>query len=156
METCPHSPEPPGSPRWVAMFYQPATASWKVGAEAPHRSSVLYALGQMQQTIRARGEDPTVDLWGPDHGVWKRFDTPAAAAPVAAPQPPSGKQRETGKLGERMSDRRHQTLMAGLSKACLYDLAPEDSAAIQALVDQLDEDTVRRVAYWLAVASGGQ
>ncbi|WP_432092308.1 hypothetical protein [Streptomyces sp. bgisy100] len=127
-----------------------------MGAEAAERAPVLFAIGQMQQTIRGRGEEATVDLWGPDNGAWKRIPVPAAAAPEPETAPAADAQRETGKLGERMSDRRHQSLMAGLSKAGLYDFTPEDSAAIQTLVDRLDEDTVRRVAHWLAVAGSGR
>jgi hypothetical protein len=44
--------------------------------------------------------------------------------------------------------------MAGLSKAGLYDLEPDDWTAVQTLVDQLDETTVRQVAHWLAAAGG--
>ncbi|MGY5103347.1 hypothetical protein ACWC19_22615, partial [Streptomyces sp. 900105245] len=59
-------------------------------------------------------------------------------------------------LAERMTDRRHQVLMAGLSKAGLYDLGPEDGEAVRVLADRLDEPTVRRVAHWLSVAGGQQ
>ncbi|MET8765527.1 hypothetical protein [Streptomyces sp. NPDC004658] len=48
----------------------------------------------------------------------------------------------------------HQVLMAGLGKAGLYDLGPEDEQAVRALADRLDEPTVRRVAHWLAAAGG--
>ncbi|QFR02838.1 hypothetical protein F9278_26890 [Streptomyces phaeolivaceus] len=53
-----------------------------------------------------------------------------------------------------MTDRRQQVLMAGLGKAGLYDLAPDDLAAVQAVVDGLDETAVRRIAHWLTVAGG--
>ncbi|MFI1832258.1 hypothetical protein [Streptomyces olivaceoviridis] len=53
-----------------------------------------------------------------------------------------------------MTDRRHQVLMAGLGKAGLYDLGPEDDEAARAPADRLDEPTVRRVAHW--PAAGGQ
>ncbi|MEU7054564.1 hypothetical protein [Streptomyces sp. NPDC046197] len=117
----------------------------------------------MAQTLRARGQDVTVALWGPKNDTWHLFDVPesggsgdparggavtgAVRTPAAGAVPPS-------KLAERMSDRRHQVLMAGLGKAGLYDLAPEDDAAVQALVDGLDEATVRRVAHWLGVSAG--
>ncbi|MET8247374.1 hypothetical protein ABZV31_24920 [Streptomyces sp. NPDC005202] len=52
-----------------------------------------------------------------------------------------------------MTDRLHQVLMAGLSKAGIYDLGPDDWAAVQAIVDRLDEVTVRRVVYWLSANS---
>jgi hypothetical protein len=52
-----------------------------------------------------------------------------------------------------MHDRRHQALMAGLSKAGLYDLAPDDVAAVRTVVDRLDETTVRTLAHWLATAA---
>ncbi|MFJ9865447.1 hypothetical protein [Streptomyces sp. NPDC101165] len=148
----PDCPQPPGTPRWVAMFYQPSQASWRVGAESPDRTPVLYAVGDMAQTVRARGADVTVAVWGPQDGAWRRFDTPAAqpSAPEASPARPEA----PAKLAERMSDRRHQVLMAGLSKAGLYDLSPEDAEAVRALVDRLDEPTVRRVAHWLAAAGG--
>ncbi|WP_236067502.1 hypothetical protein [Streptomyces brasiliscabiei] len=44
--------------------------------------------------------------------------------------------------------------MAGLGKAGLYDLAPDDLAAVRAVVDGLDETAVRRIAHWLTVAGG--
>lgn len=49
---------------------------------------------------------------------------------------------------------RHQVLMAGLSKAGLYDLAPDDVTAVRTLVDQVDEATLRRVAHWMALVGG--
>ncbi len=55
-----------------------------------------------------------------------------------------------------MTDRRHQVLVAGLSTAGLYDLGPEDDAAVRALAERLDEPTVRRVAHWLSAAGGRQ
>jgi hypothetical protein len=55
-------------------------------------------------------------------------------------------------LAERMDSRRRQVLLAGLGKAGLFDLAPDDEAAVQALVERLDETTVRKVAQWLAAA----
>ncbi|MGX5214226.1 hypothetical protein ACWKT3_37000 [Streptomyces violaceus] len=153
METRPESPEPQGDPRWVAMLYRPAAKSWRAAAESPHRSPVLYALGEMTQTMRARGDEVTVALWGPKDGAWQLFDTPLKQA--ATPQPTSPEAESPGEptlLAERMTGRRHQVLMAGLSKAGLYDLTPEDDTTVQALVERLDEPTVRRVAQWLAVA----
>ncbi|WP_223125147.1 hypothetical protein [Streptomyces sp. TRM68367] len=154
MQTRPRSPQPPGDPRWVAMFYQSSSASWRVGAQAPHRAPVLYAVGEMAQALRARGDEVTVDLWGPDNGAWQRVEASAAATEATVPtaqQAPSGA-REPSKLAERMHDRRHQVLMAGLSKAGLYDLTPDDETAVRTLVDTLDETTVRRVAHWLSAA----
>ncbi|MFF7970540.1 hypothetical protein [Streptomyces sp. NPDC007905] len=148
----PDCPQPPGAPRWVAMFYRPSRASWRVGAESPDRTPVLYAVGDMAQTVRARGDDVTVALWGPRDGAWHRFDSPAAKEPAPSPGPPPERAVEPVRLAERMADRRHQVLMAGLSKAGLYDLSPEDELAVRALVDGLDEPAVRRVAHWLATA----
>ncbi|GHI06392.1 hypothetical protein AQI88_18790 [Streptomyces cellostaticus] len=150
----PQCPQPPGVPRWVAMFYQPAQASWRVGAESPDRAPVLYAVGDMAQTVRARGDEVTVALWGPRDGTWQRFDTPAGKAAAPSAQPSPQRPEEPVRLAERMSDRRHQVLMAGLSKAGLYDLSPEDEEAVRALVEGLDEPTVRRVAHWLSAAGG--
>jgi hypothetical protein len=154
MQTRPQSPQPPGAPRWVAMAYQPSSASWQVCAESPHRAPVQYALGEMAHTVRARGGDLTVSLWGPEDGTddtWHRFD--ATAPDVAVPEPPPSTSSEKPTvLAERMNDRRRQVLMAGLSKAGLYDLAPDDWAAVETLVDQLDETTVRKVAHWLGAA----
>ncbi|MEI5528083.1 hypothetical protein WB401_44635 [Streptomyces brasiliscabiei] len=160
VQTGPESPQPPGAPRWVAMFYEPSSASWRVGAQSPYRFPVAYAVGEMTQTLRARGADPAVTLWGPGGGgpggeVWERHDPPAAAAP----QPPPGGAGAPGatpsRFQERLTDRRQQVLMAGLGKAGLYDLAPDDLAAVQAVVDGLDETAVRRIAHWLTVAGGG-
>ena len=154
----PECPQPPGVPRWVAMFYQPAQASWRVGAESPDRAPVLYAVGDMAQTVRARGDEVTIALWGPrdgawqQDGAWQRYDTPAGQEATPSPRPSPQRPEEPARLAERMSDRRHQVLMAGLSKAGLYDLSTED--AVRALVAQLDEPTVRRVAHWLASAAG--
>ncbi|CAL9498031.1 hypothetical protein [Streptomyces sp. enrichment culture] len=153
MQTCPSSPPPPGAPRWVAMFHRPSDGSWRVGAESPHRGPVLYAAGQMAQTLRARGAAARVEVWGPaaDGGGWHRFTAPAPAVAEtqAAADAPAA---EGGKLAERMGDRRQQVLMAGLSRAGLYDLGAEDQRAVAALVDRLDETTLRRVAHWLASA----
>ncbi|MEU9266308.1 hypothetical protein AB0E04_12760 [Streptomyces sp. NPDC048251] len=153
----PLSPQPPGVPRWVAMFYDPASTSWRPGAESPDRTPVLYAIGEMTQVKRARGDEVAVALWGPKDGEWQRYDaSPAAAAPETAPPPPGDGAARPGhaKLAERMEDRRHQVLMAGLSKAGLYDLAPDDVTAVRTLVDQVDEATLRRVAHWMALAGG--
>ncbi|MGW4566595.1 hypothetical protein ACWEN3_30760 [Streptomyces sp. NPDC004561] len=147
-------PRPPGAPRWVAMFHQSAPDSWTVGAESPHRGPVLYAVGDMTRTVRARGDEPAVALWGPRDGAWHLFDTPAAKVPAPAPERPAQGTGEPEKLAERMTDRRHQVLMAGLSKAGLYDLGPEDGEALRVLADRLDEPTARRVAHWLSVAGG--
>ncbi|MEU0070809.1 hypothetical protein ABZ027_14890 [Streptomyces sp. NPDC006332] len=157
METRPECARPQGAPRWVALFYRPDTASWQVGAQAPDRSPVLYALGEMTQTLRARGDEVTVALWGPKDEDWHRYDasatpvTPTTSAPLTTSVPSAS--AEPTKLAERMHDRRHQVLMAGLSKAGLYDLAPDDVTAVQTLVDRLDETTVRTVADWLATAA---
>ncbi|WSQ10784.1 hypothetical protein OG604_25225 [Streptomyces sp. NBC_01231] len=164
METRPECARPQGTPRWVALFYRPDKASWQVGAESPDRSPVLYALGEMTQTLRARGDEVTVALWGPKNEDWHRYDASAtpvtlatSAASVTASQPTPAAAEETKKeptkLAERMHDRRHQALMAGLSKAGLYDLAPDDVTAVRTLVDRLDETTVRTLANWLATAA---
>ncbi|MEU4034207.1 hypothetical protein [Streptomyces collinus] len=175
----PDCPRPPGAPRWVAMFHRPSDDSWRVAAESPDRAPVLYAVGDMAQTVRARGDEVAVALWGPRDGAWHRFETPAAqapapAAPASAQAPASGpsprpaeepgagvqklaeRAEEPVKLAERMADRRHQVLMAGLSRAGLYDLSPEDEPAVRALVERLDEPTVRRVAHWLSAAAAGR
>jgi hypothetical protein len=137
------------------MFHRPHDSSWKVGAESPYRAPVLYAAGQMAQTLRARGDAAQVEVWGPAaDGEWRRLTTASPAVREEAPvpqEPPAG----PGKLAERMGDRRQQVLMAGLSRAGLYDLAPEDQQAVEALVDRLDETTLRRLAHWLASAGSG-
>ncbi|MFB7503324.1 hypothetical protein [Streptomyces broussonetiae] len=157
MEKRPSCPQPPGAPRWVAMFRGPAQDSWTVGAEAPDRAPVLYAVADMTRTVRARGEEVTVALWGPEDGAWRLFDTPASAkAPATPADGPASGAAGPARLVERMTDRRHQVLMAGLGKAGLYDLGPEDGEAVRAMADLLDEPTVRRVAHWLSVAGGGQ
>jgi len=154
--TRPPSPQPAGAPRWVALYYRPSSSSWQVCAESPHRAPVQYALGEMVHTVRARGDDLAVSLWGPKDGTWQRFDASPAPAPTAAtaPQPPPSGPEEPSKHAERMNSRRRQALMAGLSKAGLYDLTPDDWSAVQALVEHLDETTVRKVAQWLAAAGG--
>ncbi|MER7403149.1 hypothetical protein ABT373_11840 [Streptomyces sp. NPDC000070] len=151
METCPESPRPQGAPRWVAMFYQPDARTWRAAAQSPHRSPVLHALGEMAQTLRARGDEVTFALWGPKDGAWHRFDTPLTQAVSSRPVPEASA-GEPAQLAERMTGRRHQVLMSGLSRAGLYDLSPEDDATVQALVERLDEAAVRRVAHWLATA----
>jgi hypothetical protein len=130
------------------MFYEPSSSTWRLGAESPDRSPVLYAIGEMAQVKRARGDEVVVALWGPKDGAWQRFDS-AAAVPDAAASPgtvPPAPSPST------QHDRRHQVLMAGLSKAGLYDLTPDDVTAVQTLVDQVDEATLRRLAHWMAVA----
>ncbi|GAA2518048.1 hypothetical protein [Streptomyces longisporus] len=148
--TRPASPQPTGAPRWVAQFYRPSSASWGVCAEASQRAPVQYALGEMAHTVRARGGDFAVDLWGPKDGGWQRFDVSTATTNATTPKPPSAGPEEPRTLTDRMSGRRQQVLMAGLGKAGLYDLAPDDHAAVQALVERLDETTVRKVAQWLS------
>ncbi|MEU6181901.1 hypothetical protein [Streptomyces coeruleorubidus] len=158
METRPESPRPQGAPRWVAMHYRPTARTWRTAAESPHRSPVLHALGEMTQTLRARGDEVTFALWGPKDGDWHRFDTPLPGPAASRPDPaasasePAASASEPAPLAERMTGRRHQVLMSGLSKAGLYDLSPEDDATVQALVERLDEAAVRRVAQWLATA----
>ncbi|MEU3613030.1 hypothetical protein ABZ725_12080 [Streptomyces sp. NPDC006872] len=167
------SPQPPGAPRWVAMFYDPPSASWRQAADSPDRTPVLYAIGEMTQVKRARGDEAIVALWGPkggevgavdEAGEWERFD-PAVSEAVSGPEtasPPTpadgaalpGASQGHAKLAERMEDRRQQVLMAGLGKAGLYDLTPDDEAAVKALVDHVDETTLRRVAHWLAQTAG--
>ncbi len=138
------------------MFYEPARETWTVGAESPYRSPVLYALGDMTRTVRARGDEVTLALWGPEGGAWQLFDAPSARTPAPAQERPAPGSPEPARLTERMTDRRHQVLMAGLSKAGLYDLGPEDGDAVRILADRLDEPTVRRVAHWLSVAGGAR
>ncbi|MEU2539748.1 hypothetical protein [Streptomyces iakyrus] len=153
MESRPESPQPQGAPRWVAMFYRPAAGSWRTAAQSPHRSPVLYALGEMTRAVRARGDEVTVALWGPKDGAWHRYDAPQPQPPVHRPDPePSPGEPAT--LAERMTGRRHQVLMAGLTNAGLYDLSPEDDTTVQTLVERLDEAAVRRVAHWLTTAGG--
>ncbi|MEU0108782.1 hypothetical protein ABZ313_25985 [Streptomyces sp. NPDC006251] len=153
MESRPDSPRPQGAPRWVAMVHRPAEGSWRTAAESPHRSPVLYALGEMTQTLRARGDEVTVALWGPQDGEWHLFDAPLKQAPPPPPAPETSP-GDTSTLAERMTGRRHQVLMAGLGKAGLYDLSPEDDTTVKALVERLDEAAVRRIAHWLATAGG--
>ncbi|WP_340377660.1 hypothetical protein U5640_23030 [Streptomyces sp. SS7] len=149
----PRSPQPPGDPRWVAMFHDPSSDSWRPAAESPDRTPVLYAVGEMAQVKRARGDAVTVALWGPKDGAWHLYDPAGAPAPAAAPTAASPVATSpTTKLAERLEDRRHQVLMAGLGKAGLYHLTPDDATAVRALVDGVDESTLRRVAHWLAVA----
>ncbi|OXS33853.1 hypothetical protein [Streptomyces sp. XY006] len=135
------------------MFHRPATDSWQAAAESPHRAPVLHAVGEMTQTLRARGEEATVAVWGPKDGAWHRYDAPARqeAAPRTSPASAPG---EPTVLAQRMTGRRHQVLLAALNTAGLYDLTPEDDTAVRALVDGLDEAAVRRVAHWLATAAG--
>ncbi|ASN25417.1 hypothetical protein LK07_16815 [Streptomyces pluripotens] len=148
------------------MFHQPSQDAWTVAAESPHRDPVLYAVGDMTQTVRARGDEAAVALWGPEGGAWRQFDAPTTrtSVPPSAPAATSAAASETSagrpadapagpaRLAERMTDRRHQVLLAGLSKAGLYDLAPEDGETVRTMADRLDEPTVRRVAHWLSVA----
>lgn len=150
----PPSPQPGGAPRWVALYHRASSASWEVCAESPHRAPVRYALGEMAQTVRARGGELAVSLWGPKDGAWQRFDATVTRAETAAPAPapPTDGPKEPSVLAERMDSRRRQVLLAGLGKAGLFDLAPDDEAAVQALVERLDETTVRKVAQWLAAA----
>ncbi|MFJ9117669.1 hypothetical protein ACIRJO_19180 [Streptomyces sp. NPDC102394] len=119
-----------------------------------------YALAEMAHTVRARGGDLEVTLWGPRAGAWERFDA-FAATTATAPVPKaeeveassSGPER-LSRLTERMDGRRRQVLVASLGKAGLHDLGPDDFGAVEALAERLDETTVRRVAHWLALAAG--
>ncbi|MFE0519266.1 hypothetical protein [Streptomyces sp. NPDC058954] len=120
-----------------------------------------YALAEMAHTVRARGGDLEVALWGPREGAWERVDAFAATtatAPVPAAEASSGASssgpERLSRLTERMDGRRRQVLVAGLGKAGLHDLGPDDFGAVEALAERLDETTVRRVAHWLALAAG--
>ncbi|MFD8301786.1 hypothetical protein ACFV29_05435 [Streptomyces sp. NPDC059690] len=159
MPTRPQSPQPSGTPRWVAMVYRPSSDAWAVCAESPHRSPVQYALAEMAHTVRARGGDLEVALWGPEAGAWERFD--AFAATTATAQVPAAEASSSGperpsRLTERMDGRRRQVLVAGLGKAGLHDLGPDDFGAVEALAERLDETTVRRVAHWLTLAAAAR
>ncbi|KDN78224.1 hypothetical protein DF19_39530 [Streptomyces olindensis] len=164
VESRPDSPRPQGAPRWVAMVHRPAEGSWRTAAESPHRAPVLYALGEMTRTLRARGDAVTVALWGPKDGEWHLFDAPLQQAPQPRPapetspasQPSQASPGDASTRTERMTGRRHQVLLAGLGKAGLYDLSPEDDATVKALAERLDEAAVRRVAHWLATAGGAR
>ena len=143
------------------MVYRPSSETWAVCAESPHRSPVQYALAEMAHTVRARGGDLEVALWGPRAGAWERVDAfaaTAATAPVPAAEASSGASssgpERLSRLTERMDGRRRQVLVAGLGKAGLHDLGPDDFGAVEALAERLDETTVRRVAHWLALAAG--
>ncbi|MEU6259446.1 hypothetical protein [Streptomyces sp. NPDC047043] len=135
------------------MFHRPDSTAWQVCAESPHRAPVQYALGEMAHTVRARGESLAVSLWGPKGDSWQRYDV-SAPAPAPAAQQPSTAPEEPTRLAERMDSRRRQVLMSGLAKAGVYDLAPDDLAAVREIVDRLDETTVRRLAHWLATSGG--
>lgn len=142
------------------MVYEPSSEAWAVCAESPHRSPVQYALAEMAHTVRARGGDLEVTLWGPRAGAWERFDA-FAATTATAPVPKaeeveasSSAPEQPSRLTERMDGRRRQVLVAGLGKAGLHDLGPDDFGAVEALAERLDETTVRRVAHWLALAAG--
>ncbi|CAL9304155.1 hypothetical protein [Streptomyces sp. SudanB182_2057] len=151
----PQCPRPPGEPRWVAMFRSSGGDAWTVGAQSPYREPVLYAVGDMTRTLHARGDEVTIALWGPENGAWRLFDAPSATTHAPAPEPSAPPAApEPARLAERMTDRRHQVLLAGLDRAGLYDLGPEDGEAVRVLADRLDEPTVRRVAHWLATAGG--
>lgn len=142
------------------MVYEPSSEAWAVCAESPHRSPVQYALAEMAHTVRARGGDLEVTLWGPRAGAWERFDA-FAATTATAPVPKaeeveasSSRPEQPSRLTERMDGRRRQVLVASLGKAGLHDLGPDDFGAVEALAERLDETTVRRVAHWLALAAG--
>ncbi|MDX3314627.1 hypothetical protein P1S61_37370 [Streptomyces sp. ME08-AFT2] len=151
------------------MFHDASSGSWRPAAESPDRTPVLYAIGEMTQVKRARGEEAAVDLWGPaKNGEWARFDPPptTSATPEALETPEvseasaaseasasGGGRPGHARHAERMADRRHQVVMAALSRAGLYDLtADEDVTAVRTLVDHVDEATLRRIAHWMAVA----
>ncbi|MEU9338737.1 hypothetical protein AB0D49_37250 [Streptomyces sp. NPDC048290] len=144
-------PQPPGAPRWVAQFHDPATGGWRIGAESPYRAPVAYAIGEMAQTLRARGEEVAVTLWGPDApDGWRRHDSPLTPPPASPASTAAPRSQGPTRLTERMTDRRQQVLLAGLGKAGVYELTDGDEAAVQRIVDTLDETTVRTLARWLA------
>lgn len=76
-------PRPSGAPRWVAMVRGAARDAWVPAAESPYRAPVLYAVGEMTRTVRARGGEPTVALWGPGGGGRRLYDAPAGKAAAA-------------------------------------------------------------------------
>ncbi|WP_269857896.1 hypothetical protein [Streptomyces sp. RPT161] len=90
---------PPGEPRYVAAFHQP-DSGWRIAAESPARGPVDYAVAAMIQTVRARGQAPVVEIWGPaeDGRNWRRLDTVrvrsgTAGAQVAPAAPQSQRTR---------------------------------------------------------------
>ncbi|MBC7267843.1 MAG: hypothetical protein H5T76_03840, partial [Streptomyces sp.] len=164
MRTALDSPRPQGTPRWVLMVHQPSTGTWHTGAESPYRAPVLRALGEMTRTVRARGDDLTAALWGPDDhdgSDWQRH-APAPASTATAPPapastataPPASASTATAPpapappaprpaagstaLAERLDDRRRQVLLAGLTKAGHHDLTADDLTAVRTLVERLD------------------
>jgi hypothetical protein len=146
---------PPGEPRYVAAFYQPASG-WTLAAQSPCRGPVDYAVAAMIQTVQARGQAPAVEIWGPseDRRKWRRLDAFRARSGTVGAQPaPVGRQSERSAREERLRDRRHQVLLAALGAAGLTDLGAADSAAMAQIVDALDEEAVRAIARWLAAAN---
>ncbi|MBT2383090.1 hypothetical protein [Streptomyces sp. ISL-11] len=149
------SAPPAGEPRFVAMFYRPASG-WKVAAESSARSPVDHAVAAMIQTLHSRGEKARVEVWGPseDGSTWRHLQSiseppgkaASQASPVAEESPRSARE-------ERLRDRRHQVLMAALAAVGHTKLEAADHSAVARLVDDVDEDTIRRVAQWLTASN---
>ncbi|AEW95908.1 MULTISPECIES: hypothetical protein [Streptomycetaceae] len=144
-----------GPPRYVAVFRR-AGGDWVVAAQSPGRGPVEYAVAAMTRTVRARGQAPWAEVWGPDDEGrgWRRLRTvrgrpgPAAASGEPGQPRPSASARD-----ERLRDRRHQVLLTALAAAGLTDLEPADTSAVTHLTEVADEDDLRRIAHWLASAT---
>ncbi|GAA1881763.1 hypothetical protein [Streptantibioticus ferralitis] len=149
-------PAPPeGKPRFIAAFHRPASG-WTVAAESTTREPVDHAVAAMIQTVRARGQAPHVEIWGPseDGRAWRQLETIRARSGSSAPRvAPAQPQAQRSAREERLRDRRHQVVTAALAAAGLTELDPADDSAIIRLVDALDEESVRRIAHWLSVAN---
>lgn len=148
-------PTPPdGPPRFLAAAPR-AGGGWRVVAESTSRQPIDHAVAAMVQTVQARGEAPVFEIWGPttDRRRWQHLGTvspgPGAARTDNGPSDePARSARE-----ERLLDRRHQVLTAALSSAGVPLGQPEDDAALMHLVEAVEEDTIRRLAHWLAQAA---
>ncbi|MEU9678725.1 hypothetical protein AB0D92_35175 [Streptomyces parvus] len=143
---------PPGKPRFVAMTQGPDSSATVV-AESPARQAVDLTLGAMAQTLTARGERLTLDLWGPASTApteWQNYGERSigGAAPEEGPGTKAGGDLALSARDERDFDRRLQTLSAALDRVGVT--ASPDEVASVAL--PLSVDGAHLIARWLTTA----
>ncbi|MFD4178541.1 hypothetical protein [Streptomyces anulatus] len=145
---------PDGPPRFIAAFYE-VQFGWRIAAEAPARGPVDYAAAEMIRTVQSRGQLPHVEIWGPGTKgeEWQLLDTPTPGKQAGSARESLPEQPQRSARTERVRDRRHQVLTSALARSGVDFSQPADDEAVSAMVDVLEEETLRRLALWLSQAT---
>lgn len=145
---------PDGPPRFAAVFDHPDNG-WHLAVEGSSREPVDYAVAEMITTVQARGQSSSFEMWGPtpDGREWQHLGSLTRGPGKSAPGEARTEQPQRSARTARLLDRRHQVLTSALSGAGLDITESEDGDAVSRMVEALDEETVRRVGYWLGQAN---